>query len=390
MRILVLHNRYNLRGGEDAVFEAECSLLREGGEDVRTLEFDNRGFKGPLGTLLGACLSLFNPFSYLRVRKAVQDFRPDVLHIHNLFSTATPSVIWAARALQIPVVMTLHNFRLLCPSATLFHEGKIFEASLGGGFPWEAVRRRVYRGSAAQTFLLGLGIWLHRRLGTWRRVDRFVALSGFAKGTFLRGGLDVLPERIAVKANFVPDRGLGREKGEEFLYVGRLSPEKGLPVLLEAFAGTKHRLAIVGEGPLEAEVEAAASKNPNLRVLGARPPEEVFALMRQAKALILPSLWYEGMPMVILESFSVGTPVVASRLGTMEELVREGGNGLHFEPGDAASLRAALDRLDGDRELHDRICQGARAAWEAGHAPAAALEALRDLYRPLAARTRMR
>lgn len=380
MKVLVLHNRYNYRGGEDAVFEAECALLREGGEEVETLEFDNRGFEGPVGKLLGACLSLFNPVSFLRTRRALKRFRPDVLHVHNLFSTATPSVIWAARSLQVPVVMTLHNFRLLCPSATLLHEGRIFEASLGAFFPWEAVRRRVYRGSLAQTFLLAAVLFFHRVLGTWRQVGRFVALSEFGRTKFLEGGLGVAPGRIVVKPNFVPDRGVSFAKGEEFLFVGRLSPEKGMPVLLQAFAGTAHRLAIVGEGPLAPEVEAAVRGNPNLRLLGALPGAQVLDLMRSAKALVFPSVWYEGMPMVILESFSAGTPVIASRLGTMAELVRDGEDGLHFPPGDPAALRAALDRLAADRPLHDRICQGARAAWQARHAPGTNLEALRAVY----------
>lgn len=380
MKVFVLHNRYRQQGGEDSVFEAECTLLRMAGLNVRTLEFCNDDFFHGWKKILGGLLSLFNPVSFLRVIREIRRNRPDILHIHNLFSTATPAVIWAAWLCRVPVVMTLHNFRLLCPSATLLHDGKIYEKSLRSFFPWDAVKKRVYRDSLAQTLALALTTTLHRCLGTWNRVSRFIVLSEFSRTKFLESRLGVPADHYVVKPNFVPDRGYSLEKGAEFLFVGRLSPEKGLPVLLQAFEGTLHRLAIVGDGPLRSEVEAAVARSLNLRYLGPQGSEEVLGLMRNARALIFPSIWYEGMPMVILESFSSATPVIGSRLGTMAEIIENGVNGLHFEAGNPLSLRTALDRLANEPDLHARLCQGARDTWKAKYTPEVNLGRLIDIY----------
>lgn len=380
MNILLLHNRYNQRGGEDSVFEAECTLLRESGHNIRTLEFCNGGFSHGWRKLLGGVLSLFNPVSFLRVVREIRRDRPDVLHIHNLFSTATPAVIWAAIFCHVPVVMTLHNFRLLCPSATLLHDGKIYEKSLHVFFPWDAVKKRVYRGSLAQTFALALTTTVHRCLGTWNRVARFIVLSDFSRSKFLESHLGVPANHYVVKPNFVPDRGYSLEKGKEFLFVGRLSPEKGLPVLLQAFEGTPYLLAIVGDGPLRSEVDAAVACCSNLRYLGPQGSAEVLQLMRNARALIFPSICYETFGMVAIEAFSTATPVIGSRLGTMAELIVDGENGLHFEAGNPLSLRAALDRLANEPDFHARLCHGARDTWKAKYTTEVNLGRLIDIY----------
>lgn len=385
MKILVLHNRYNLRGGEESVFEAECGLLERNGVEVRRLEFTNAGFATGWRRILAPLVSVFNPVSFLKVKRVLREFHPDILHIHNLFSNATPAVIWAAKSERVPVVMTLHNFRLLCPSATLLHEGRIFESSLKAFFPWKAVLMGVYRGSRVQTFALGANLVLHRLVGTWSRVDRFIVLSRFAQEKFTSSRLGFLGSRFMVKPNFVaagpmPDS----SAGERFLFVGRLSPEKGVHVLLEAIKGTAIPLDIVGDGPLRGEVESATADNPNLRYLGPRSRDEVDAAMQNAKALLFPSIWYEGMPMVILESFSMGIPVIASRLGTMGELIQDGVNGLLFEPGNPNSLRAVVERLRDDPKARQNMSAGARSSWETHYAPETNFVLLREIYEGVA------
>jgi len=381
VKVLVLHNRYNLRGGEESVFEAECGLLERNGIEVRRLEFTNAGFASGWRRILAPLVSVFNPVSFLKARRAIREFRPDVLHVHNLFSNATPAVIWAASSERVPVVMTLHNFRLLCPSATLLHDGEIFESSLRAFFPWRAVAKGVYRGSRAQTFALAANLVFHRLIGTWGRVDRFIVLSRFAQEKFATSRLGFLRSRFVVKPNFVAAGPLPDSPSRErFLFVGRLSPEKGVHVLLEAVKGTSIPLDIVGDGPLRSEVESAAAANPHLRYLGPRPREEVDAAMRSAKALLFPSIWYEGMPMVILESFSVGTPVVASRLGTMAELIQDGDNGRLFEPGEPASLRSAVQGVLGNPEAWAAMSAGARRSWETHYAPETNFVLLREIY----------
>jgi len=380
MKLLILHNRYNQRGGEDSVFEAESALLREHGEIVQTLEFTNDSFSNGWRRLVGGILSIFNPFSFVRVLRTIRKFRPDVLHIHNLFSTATPSVIWAAKILRVPVVMTLHNFRLICPSATLLYDGKVYEKSLRSFFPFDAVRKRVYRDSFMQTLALAMTTTLHRCLGTWKLVNRFIVLSQFSKAKFLESKLGVPANHLIVKPNFVADRGSAFTKGNDFLFVGRLSPEKGIPILLDAFIGTSNSLTVVGDGPLRNSVESAVLQSPNIRYLGSKSGADVIDLMRNAKALVFPSIWYEGMPMVILESFSVATPVIASRLGTMAEIIQDQLNGLHFEPSNAVDLRKAVETLSKDSALHAQLCQGARETWERLYSPDRNYELLMQVY----------
>lgn len=380
MKVLVVHNRYNLRGGEESVFEAEVRLLEEGGIRTRTLEFTNAGFASGWRRIAAPFLSFFNPASFFHARRAIDDFRPDLVHVHNIFSVATAAVIYAAKSKGVPVVMTLHNFRLLCPSATLLHDGRIFEDSLRSWFPWSAVRSSVYRNSFVQTLALALNITVHRMIGTWRRVDRFIVLSRFAKSVFLRGRLGIPESRLAVKPNFTSDRGCSSEKTGDYLFVGRLSPEKGLPVVLEAFRNTSHGLTIVGDGPLREDVEQAARES-NIRYLGPLPPDQVLQTMKSAKALVFPSIWYEGMPMVILESFSVGTPVVASNLGTMAEIIVPGANGEHFEPGDPMALRKVIEKLESSPRTATALGEGARESWRNLYAPQGNFQRLTEIYR---------
>lgn len=385
MKILVLHNRYHLRGGEDAVFEAECRLLTAHGHEVCVLEFSNAGFSGAWGKVAGGLLSIFNPASLLRTRRALREFRPDLMHIHNVFSTATPAVVWAAWWCKTPVVMTLHNFRLLCPSATLLHEGRIYERSLSAFFPWDAVRRRVYRGSLLQTLALALSITLHRVIGTWNRVSVFLVLSEFSRSKFLASRLGSPADRYVIKPNFTAgmDESTGKppkRPRDGFLFVGRLSPEKGLAVLLQAFDGSPHRLVIVGEGPLQAQVEAAVARHPHWTFLGAQPPSAVQRLMGEAQALVFPSICYETFGMVAIEAFAAATPVIASRLGGLAEIVQDGVNGLHVEPGNAVALRTALDRLAGDETLRTTLGDHAHETWTRLYTPAANHDRLLAAY----------
>jgi glycosyltransferase involved in cell wall biosynthesis len=371
MKILILHNRYHQRGGEDAVFEAEYQLLQAHGHEVKVLEFHNYGFASTWGKIIGGVSSIFNLAALWRTRRMLKAFRPDLLHIHNLFSTATPSVIWAARWCGIPVVMTLHNFRLLCPSGTLLHEGLPYDKSLRSFFPWDAVRRRVYRGSMLQTLGLAVSITAHHLVGTWRQVAVFLVPSEFTREKFLSSRLDLPAGRYLILPNFTvgPDETVPLRR-RDFLFVGRLSPEKGLPVLLAAFEGSNHRLVIVGDGPLRAQVDAAAARHPHWQVLGAQPATTVRRLMGESLALVLPSICYETFGMVAIEAFSVATPVIASRLGALADIVQHEINGLHVEAGNAVALRAALDRLAGDECLSKKLGQQARQTWADAYGPA--------------------
>ncbi len=198
MKVLLIHTCYTERGGEDAVFESENSLLAYKNVEVETLLFNNDRY-----VLMNLLLAPFNIVSYYRVIEKIKQYRPDVIHVHNWHFAASPSIIWAAKRCKVPVVLTLHNYRMLCPSGILFHQGELYFDSLTGGFPWKAVQKKVYRNSAVLTFWLSVTIRLHKRLGTWSKVDHFITLTEFARQIFLQSDIGIKSEKISVKPNFV-------------------------------------------------------------------------------------------------------------------------------------------------------------------------------------------
>ncbi|WP_207421485.1 glycosyltransferase [Desertivirga brevis] len=380
MKILLIHTSYAERGGEDSVFSNEVDLLSEVAE-VDTLTFTNTG--STLNVIKKFLLAPWNFEASARLRKKVKEFKPDVIHIHNWHFAASPAIIRAAKGMNIPVVMTLHNYRLLCPSANLFFNGQIFTDSLKKGFPWKAVFKKVYRNSAVQTFWLSFVLQLHRSIGTWRKVDQYIALTDFGKGLFLNSPLRLNQDQVVTKGNFVSDNGYaleGREK--HFLYVGRLTKDKGIEVLLEAFSKVDAHLKIIGDGPLKEKVLAAVKDNPRIKYEGLKKHSEISVEMKRATALIFPSVWYEGMPMTILEAFSSATPVIASDLGAMKSLITDCYNGLLFDAGSDPSLKLALEkwqRLDqGEKESY-RL--NARRTFEQHYTPERNLNSILSIYK---------
>jgi glycosyltransferase involved in cell wall biosynthesis len=335
MRILLLHTFYQQKGGEDAVVKFEQSLLSQS-EDVRTLTFENlRGLTGARQFLF----SLWNVPAAKKLKKAILEFNPDVIHMHNLHFAIGPVAIRVANRAGVPIVLTLHNYRLLCPSTTLTYKGKLFTNSVTSYFPWKAVANRVYRNSFFQTFWLAFVLWFHRRLGTWKMVGKYIALTEFARTLFINSSFGITPDKFVVKPNFVnqPDF-LPAVRLDNFLFVGRLSGEKGIHVLLATFSQISIKICIAGDGPLKQVVENACRLSPNIEYLGNLDSGGVSEVMRSCTALIFPSIWYEGMPMTILEAFSLGTPVIAADLGGISTMIRHGYNGLHFNPADDGDL----------------------------------------------------
>ncbi len=339
MRILSVHNRYLIGGGEDNSTAAEIALLEQHGHTVECYTEDNERVS-ELGMARTALRTIWSRETYRNIRRLLQKGRFDVVSIQNTFPLISPSVYYAAQAEGVPVVQTLRNYRLLCPNAYLFRAEKACESCVGKLFPWPGVQHACYRDSRAGSMVLATMLATHRLLGTYRaQVDVYVALTEFARRKFIEGGLPA--EKIVVKPNFVaPDPGVGDGAGGFVLFVGRLSEEKGLRTLLEAWRSltTPVPLKIAGEGPLLDLVERAVAENPSIEYLGRRSSAEVFELMGQARALVFPSQWYEGMPRTILEAYAKGTPVLATRLGAMETLVEHGQTGRHFVPGDVSDL----------------------------------------------------
>jgi glycosyltransferase involved in cell wall biosynthesis len=378
----MLHNRYLSPGGEDESTAAEAALLGEHGCQVELLEEDNRRIE-TLGKAMTAARTLWSVESFRRIRNRLQQERFDVLHVQNFFPLWSPSVYYAAARCGVPVVQTLRNYRLLCVNAYLFRDNHVCEDCLGRAIPWSGIRHACYRGSRAGSAVLASMIGLHKLLGTWKReVQTYIALTEFAREKYIAGGLPA--DKIVVKPNFVhPAPRAGEGGGGYALFVGRLSPEKGITTMLEAWRSAKNPLPlkIVGDGPCVEQVKAAASAHPAIEWLGRRSPDEVVDLMRRAEFLVFPSQWYEGMPRTIIEAFAVGTPVVASGIGAAASMVRDGETGFHFPPSDVAALRQRVEWCGTNLHELRRLREPARKTFEARYAGPANAEMLIAIYR---------
>lgn len=382
MRILHIHCRYREPGGEDAVASAERSLLERRGHEVLEIHASNAEAieKGLMNTGSALLASAWNRQSYRRVGETIREFHPDVVHVHNFWFALSPSVFAAAKAEGVPTVLTLHNYRLICPGALLMREGRVCEVC-PGRTPWRGVPRACYRDSAAQAALVARMIDSNRRRGTWRRcVDAFIALTEFSRRKLIAGGLPA--DRIHVKPNFLADDpGRAAGPGEGAVFVGRLSREKGVEVLLDAWreAGGA-ALTVVGDGPDREALDARASGVAGVAFTGGLAHDEALESIKRAAFLVLPSLCYENFPMAIAEAFACGRPVVASRLGAMAELVEDGRTGLLFEPGNARDLAEKIRFILDHPAERERMVREARAEFERKYTAEANYPQLMAIY----------
>lgn len=340
----ILHNFYLQKGGEDQVVENEIRLLRNNNFMVYFLEFRNSS--KPLMQISNFVFSFFNFSSFLKCIKWIKCNKIDVLHIHNWFYEASPSVIWAAWLCKVPVIMTLHNFRLICPSGNLVHENAPFMSSLNTVFPWEAVRKGVYRNSIILTFILAFNVWINKKLGTWNLISRFIILTQHTREIIQKSRMIIEPQKFIIKPNFIfkTVKEPVNYREDHFLYVGRLSEDKGLNILLEVFSQSPHELVIIGTGPLQNKVEEFIKKNPNVSYKGFREKEAIENEMLKCSALIFPSISCETFGMVIIEAFALRTPVIASNLGGASIIVKDEYNGLHIEGLGPAAVKDKLDK----------------------------------------------
>jgi glycosyltransferase involved in cell wall biosynthesis len=365
MKILIAHNFYQQPGGEDSCLAAEIAMLQANGHEVIPYQVHNDSIDGMSRWKVGS-RTIWSRSAYRELRDLIRAHRPEIAHFHNTFPLISPAAYYAAQAENVSVVQTLHNFRLLCPNALFFRQGQVCEDCLGKSIPWPGMLNRCYRGSRAASTAVATMLTAHRVLGTWRHsVDVYIALTQFSRRKFIAGGLP--PDKIVVKSNFVyPDPRPGRGTGGYGVFVGRLSPEKGVETLLNAWGrfGGGLLLKIVGDGPLASIVQEAAAKNPGIEWLASQPRDAVDALIGEAAFLVLPSQCYENFPRVVIEAFAKGTPVIASRLGAMAEVVDHGRTGFHFEPGDADDLAAKVRQLLTEPQQLKRMRQAARHEFE--------------------------
>ena len=310
--------------------------------------------------------------------------KPDIVHVHNTFMMISPSIFSACRKAGIPVVETLHNYRLYCPAGTFFRDGHICEECVNHGV-WRGVARGCYRESRAATSVVALMLSVHHQQRTWvRDIDRFIALTEFARSKFLNAGLPA--DKVTVKPNFVdPDPGVERDRSARYaLFVGRLSPEKRVQTLLAAWTKLRPRipLVVIGGGPQLAQLQEETVKKglKEITFLGHLRRDEAVRAMHEARFLVFSSEWYENFPVTIVESFACGLPVLCSRIGAMQEIVDHGRTGLHFTSGDPADMAAtvqwAWDHPDEMRRMGDE----ARREFEARYTADRNYPILLDIY----------
>ena len=378
MKILLIHTYYQQKGGEDGVFRLEQLLLGQT-EHVRTLTFQNlSGWRGAAQFLL----SLWNVTAAKKLKKAISEYRPDIIHMHNLHFAIGPIAIRVANKAGIPVVLTLHNYRLLCPSTTLISKGRLFTDSVNASFPWKAVANKAYRNSVFQTFWLAFVVWFHKKAGTWKMVNKYIVLTDFAKTLFVNSSFGVSEQKYVVKPNFVDSIDQQPAKRmDRFLFIGRLSHEKGIQLLLDAFRHIDDELYVAGDGPLKEELELACKQNGNIKYAGSLDSDGVREAMKHCVALIFPSIWYEGMPMTLLEAFASGTPVIAGNLGAMSSMVQHGYNGLHFQPGQTEDLIVQVKYWQSlSHEEKYAYSVNARTTYESFYTPGSNLEKCLTIY----------
>lgn len=343
MRILIIHTSYTQHGGEDVVVEQEIELLQKQ-HQVESIFFkNNKGLKG----LFQFLFSIWNIKSAITVKNKIKEFKPDIVHLHNWHFASGPLIIRTINKLHIPIVITLHNFRLLCPSATLLYKNQIYLESLNQDFPWKAVKRGIYRNSVIQTFWLAFVVWFHKKIKTWHKVNTYICLADFSTKLYQESKIGIKKNHFTVKPNFtIPKLKVDSFKRENhFLYIGRLCDEKGIELMLEAFKELPYVLHIAGDGNLKKMVLEVSKTHSNIKYLGKIPKQEVEIELQKAKALVFPSIWLEPFGLIIIEAFSNACPVISTNIGAPKSIVSDGENGFLYNVGDYKDLKKKIKKI---------------------------------------------
>ncbi|MCM1538849.1 MAG: glycosyltransferase family 4 protein [bacterium] len=396
LRILIVHNTYKIPGGEDSVVSNEMQLLRDAGHEVFFYQKNNTELDSYslFQKLLLPFRAVYSRKTYREVRGLIKTHRIDLVHVHNTLLIISPSVYDAARSLGVPVIQTIHNYRLLCPNALFLRNGHICQDCLSNGLS-QAVKHACYRGSRAQTLIVSLMLAYHRRRGTYNRLT-YVCLTEFNKNMLLRLSLRgkslLSPQQIDIKPNFTPDPGCPvpyAKRQPYFLFASRMDVSKGIFVLLQAWElyekSNIHpkELFLCSSGPAEDAVHSYIQTHglSHVTPLGQLSHDEVLAKMKYALAVCLPTQWYEGFPVVIAESFACGTPVIGSKIGNVGTLVRHGETGLTHAPADAETLADFFLHWGENSEAAQAMSINARKTYEACYTPDKNLEMLTGIYK---------
>ncbi|HOK23739.1 MAG TPA: glycosyltransferase family 4 protein [Candidatus Hydrothermia bacterium] len=388
MKILIIHNFYksSAPSGEDIVFRREYEMLKENGASVLTYTRHNDEMTG-LRTILSGVAGIWSWKTYNDVKRIIRTEKPDVAHFHNIWYLISPSAYYACKEEGVPIVQTLHNYRMFCSNGLLLREGKVCEECLRKS-EFKSIKYGCYRNSRVLTFPVALAEQLHRKIGTWdSRVDLYIAVSEFQKKKFTEYGIDC--NKIVVKPNFILDLSIIPERDAGYvLYVGRISEEKGVLLILKAaklLKGSGIKIKLIGDGPLRERMsrEIVNSDLTEIELLGRKKHEEVIKYIQKSKFLIVPSIWYETFGLVAVEAYACGKAVVASKIGALEELVQDGKTGLLFEPGNPYDLAKKIEWLNKNDSASRQMGINARKVYEEKYTKEKNFEILKSIYKTL-------
>ena len=378
MKVLMLHNRYKMIGGEDVSTNAEYTLLKEHGVDVDALILMNDTIEDKTGLGL-AINTVWSKKYHAEVLQRIADKNYDIIHVQNFFPLFSPSIFYAAKKAGVKIVMTVRNYRLICPNGLMYVDGAICNACVGKTIPYPALIKKCYRNDFYATTVTVAMLSIHNLMNTWRnRIDGIICISDFVKKQLISGGFK--ESQLYMKYNFVTSTiPASFTEGEYYIYVGRTSDQKGIPLLLKTFEQLQKRLLIIGEGPLNSLVEEYVQRNENIEFLGELSLDETYEKIAHAKALILPSQSNEPFGRTIIEAFAHGTPVIASALGGITELIQEGVNGYLFDSYAESGLADAVTKAESFTDV-ESIRKAVYDSYQANFTPAINYTRIVEIY----------
>lgn len=352
-RVLIVHNMYQIRGGEDRVVNMEASLLAKHGHEVDFFYKDNQTDIHSFFDKLSVIKNLVHSSKVKhKLKEHIKVFKPDIVHFHNIFPQITASAYDACEEMNVPFVQTLHNYRVTCANALLLRDEKICEQCLVKQSFLPSIKYGCYKNSRIATIPVAWMLYKYKSSQVWqKKVKHYIALSDFSRRKFIQAGIP--QTSISIKPNFFPEECIHKEEHERVgaLFVGRLSQEKGINVLLSAFRKVSIPIFVIGEGQFDSNISIPH----NIKLLGKLPPERVYEYMARSKLLIFPSICYENFSLTLVEAFAHGLPVIASNMGSIAEIVKHEENGLLFKPNDASDLLLQVQRLLDNEEFYDKI-----------------------------------
>jgi glycosyltransferase involved in cell wall biosynthesis len=379
MNILIIHNFYQIAGGEDAVYQNEITMLRKFGHTVDTFTVHNDAINSLWGKIRALSGIVFSISSYFKMKQNIKVFKPDIVHVHNYFPLLSPAIFYACKSMGVPVVHTLHNFRAICPTAFLMHKNKVTEKSINDG-PWWTIKQQVYKGSIIGSLAVSLMVALHRSIGTWdHKVDGFICLTEFAKNIYVKAGWPA--SKLFVKPNFIATPFITNESAtpnKYAVFVGRLCQEKGIELLIGAWKNIDFPLYIIGDGPERHIIENCKLKH--VHYLGPQPKDKVLNYVKSSSFLVMTSTWYEGLPMVLIEAFACGTCAIVPNIGGMAEVVTDKTTGLHFEAGNESSLTECVNSIIKTPEIFEKYGTNAKDIYNNKYSEETNYQTLNDIY----------